>query len=175
MRSAGEHVRLDKSFYTADAEELAPNLLGKYLVRKTDGGVLRLRITETECYKGTGDTACHASKGRTARTEILFAEGGRAYVYLCYGIHNMLNIVTGKEEEPQAVLIRGLEGISGPGRLTKAFEITRELNGEVLYSSERLWLEDGEALDCIRTPRIGIDYAEKADRERLWRYVAADM
>lgn len=164
--------KLDKSFYTVDAELLAPQLIGKYLVRKTDSGIFRFRICETECYKGTGDTACHASKGRTARTEIMFAEGGRAYVYLCYGMHNMLNIVTGPEEYPQAVLIRGVEGIIGPGRLTKALNITRELNGEVLYTSDKLWLEDGEALKYTATPRIGIDYAEKADRERLWRYVA---
>lgn len=167
--------KLDKSFYTVDAELLAPRLLGKYLVRRTDGGILRLRICETECYKGTEDTACHASKGRTARTEIMFAEGGRAYVYLCYGMHNMLNIVTGCEDEPQAVLIRGVEGIIGPGRLTKALGITRELNGEVLYTSDRLWLEDGDQLDFIQTPRIGIDYAEQKDRERLWRYVAKNI
>lgn len=163
---------LTKSFYFEDAETLAPRLLGKILVRRTEGGIIRAAITETECYKGTDDTACHASRGKTARTSVMFEEGGRAYVYLCYGMHNMLNIVTGAQGEPQAVLIRSLAKVQGPGRLTKAMDITRELNGEILYESDRLWLEDGESLEYTQTPRIGIDYADKKDRERLWRYIA---
>lgn len=163
---------LTKSFYFEDAETIAPRLLGKILVRRTEGGIIRAAITETECYKGTDDTACHASRGKTARTSVMFEEGGRAYVYLCYGMHNMLNIVTGAQGEPQAVLIRSLAKVQGPGRLTKAMEITRELNGEILYESDRLWLEDGESLEYTQTPRIGIDYADKKDRERLWRYIA---
>ncbi|MGM9635496.1 MAG: DNA-3-methyladenine glycosylase [Candidatus Avispirillum sp.] len=163
---------LTKSFYLEDAETLAPRLLGKILVRRTEGGIIRAAITETECYKGTDDTACHASRGKTARTSVMFEEGGRAYVYLCYGMHNMLNIVTGAQGEPQAVLIRSLAKVQGPGRLTKAMDITRELNGEILYESDRLWLEDGESLEYMQTPRIGIDYADKKDRERLWRYIA---
>lgn len=164
--------RLTKDFYLEDAEILAPRLLGKILVRRTENGIIRAVITETECYKGTDDTACHASRGKTARTFVMFEEGGRAYVYLCYGMHNMLNIVTGAEGQPQAVLIRSLDEIRGPGRLTKAMDITRELNGEILYESDRLWLEDGESLEYTQTPRIGIDYADKKDRERLWRYIA---
>lgn len=163
---------LTKSFYFEDAETLAPRLLGKILVRRTPSGIIRAAITETECYKGTDDTACHASRGKTARTSVMFEEGGRAYVYLCYGMHNMLNIVTGAQGEPQAVLIRSLAKVQGPGRLTKAMDITRELNGEILYESDRLWLEDGESLEYTQTPRIGIDYADKKDRERLWRYIA---
>ena len=164
--------RLTKNFYLEDAEILAPRLLGKLLVRRTENGIIRAVITETECYKGTDDTACHASRGKTARTFVMFEEGGRAYVYLCYGMHNMLNIVTGAEGQPQAVLIRSLDEIRGPCRLTKAMDITRELNGEILYESDRLWLEDGESLEYTQTPRIGIDYADKKDRERLWRYIA---
>lgn len=164
--------RLTKNFYLEDAEILAPRLLGKILVRRTENGIIRAVITETECYKGTDDTACHASRGKTARTFVMFEEGGRAYVYLCYGMHNMLNIVTGAEGQPQAVLIRSLDEIRGPGMLTKAMDITRELNGEILYESDRLWLEDGESLEYTQTPRIGIDYADKKDRERLWRYIA---
>ena len=164
--------RLTKNFYLEDAEILAPRLLGKLLVRRTENGIIRAVITETECYKGTDDTACHSSRGKTARTFVMFEEGGRAYVYLCYGMHNMLNIVTGAEGQPQAVLIRSLDEIRGPGRLTKAMDITRELNGEILYESDRLWLEDGESLEYTQTPRIGIDYADKKDRERLWRYIA---
>ena len=164
--------RLTKNFYLEDAEILAPRLLGKILVRRTENGIVRAVITETECYKGTDDTASHASRGKTARTFVMFEEGGRAYVYLCYGMHNMLNIVTGAEGQPQAVLIRSLDEIRGPGRLTKAMDITRELNGEILYESDRLWVEDGESLEYTQTPRIGIDYADKKDRERLWRYIA---
>ena len=164
--------RLTKNFYLEDAEILAPRILGKLLVRRTENGIIRAVITETECYKGTDDTACHASRGKTARTFVMFEEGGRAYVYLCYGMHNMLNIVTGAEGQPQAVLIRSLDEIRGPGRLTKAMDITRELNGEILYESDRLWVEDGESLEYTQTPRIGIDYADKKDRERLWRYIA---
>ncbi|MGN1082839.1 MAG: DNA-3-methyladenine glycosylase [Candidatus Avispirillum sp.] len=164
--------RLTKSFYFEDAETLAPRLLGKILVRRTQSGIIRAAITETECYKGTDDTACHASRGKTVRTSVMFEEGGRAYVYLCYGMHNMLNIVTSAQGEPQAVLIRSLAKVQGPGRLTKAMDITRELNGEILYESDRLWLEDGESLEYTQTPRIGIDYADKKDRERLWRYIA---
>ena len=164
--------RLTKNFYLEDAEILAPRILGKLLVRRTENGIIRAVITETECYKGTDDTACHASRGKTARAFVMFEEGGRAYVYLCYGMHNMLNIVTGAEGQPQAVLIRSLDEIRGPGRLTKAMDITRELNGEILYESDRLWVEDGESLEYTQTPRIGIDYADKKDRERLWRYIA---
>ena len=87
-------------------------------------------------------------------------------------MHNMLNVVTGEENFPQAVLIRGVRGMIGPGRLTKAMDITRELNGEIFYLSDRLWIEDGESLLYTATPRIGSDYAEQKDRERLWRYVA---
>ena len=164
--------RLNEEFYMQDADSAARALIGKVLVRRTESGIMRGVICETECYMGEDDSACHASKGRTARTSILYMRGGRAYVYLCYGMHNMLNVVTGEENFPQAVLIRGGRGMIGPGRLTKAMDITRELNGEIFYLSDRLWIEDGESLLYTATPRIGIDYAEQKDRERLWRYVA---
>lgn len=164
--------RLNEEFYMQDADSAARALIGKVLVRRTESGIMSGVICETECYMGEDDSACHASKGRTARTSILYMRGGRAYIYLCYGMHNMLNVVTGEENFPQAVLIRGVRGISGPGRLTKAMDITRELNGEIFYLSDRLWIEDGESLPYTATPRIGIDYAEQKDRERLWRYVA---
>ena len=93
------------------ATELAPWLIGKILCREIDGAVVRVRITETECYFGENDTACHAHKGRTERTDIMYREGGRAYVYLCYGIHSLLNITTGKEGHPEAVLIRGVDNV----------------------------------------------------------------
>ena len=160
---------------TRPATELAPQLLGKLLCRRLpDGRVLRYRITETECYFGEEDTACHAHKGRTPRTDTLYQRGGIAYVYLCYGIHSLLNVVTGKEDHPEAVLIRGVEGISGPGRVTKALGITCADNRVPLTPESGLWLEDDGAppIDFEATPRVGIDYAEADDRERPWRYVS---
>lgn len=166
--------RLDKDFYTLRATDAAPMLLGKFFCRRTaDGRVLRRRITETECYFGESDTACHASRGKTKRTETLYRGGGCAYIYLCYGIHSLFNIVTGAEGFPEAVLIRGIEGFNGPGKLTRALEIDVSLNGEDLTSSNQIWFEeDGFVPPFTALPRIGIDYADKEDRERLWRFVA---
>lgn len=165
---------LDGKYFSRPATDIAPDLIGKLLcVRSPDGTVTRSRITETECYFGEEDTACHAHKGRTARTETLYHSGGVAYVYLCYGIYDMLNVVTGKEDHPEAVLIRGVEGISGPGRLTKRLGITRALNGKTLCPEESLWIEDdGTSLPFTSSGRIGIGYAAKEDQEREWRFVA---
>jgi DNA-3-methyladenine glycosylase len=116
--------RILKDFFLHDVLDVAPDLLGKNLVIMTpDGNSTRFIITEVEAYKGAEDKACHANKGRTKRTEIMFHEGGCLYVYLIYGIHWMLNIVTGPANNPQAVLIRGLENYSGPGRVTKLLGI----------------------------------------------------
>ena len=113
--------KLTYEFYHRPCPVVARELVGKVLVRRVDGQELRLRITETECYCGESDTACHASKGRTKRTETMYAPAGTLYVYLCYGVHWMLNIVTGEENEPEAVLIRACEGkFNGPGRLPSA-------------------------------------------------------
>jgi len=164
---------LDKKFYLQDADILAPLLLGKILVRQfLDGREVKARITETECYLGEDDTACHAYKGRTNRTDVMYREGGITYVYLCYGMHNMLNIVTGAEDSPQAVLVRGIERASGPGRVTKFLDIDRSRNGISLTNNNTIWLEDdGYVPEYITTPRIGINYAKDKDRERLWRYL----
>jgi DNA-3-methyladenine glycosylase len=114
-------VRLDYNFYGQEVLDVAPQLLGKLLVRKLETGeLLKYRITETEAYCGEEDTACHARAGKTNRTSVLYEKGGLSYVYLCYGIHYLLNVVTGKKDFPQAVLIRGVEGYSGPAKLTKA-------------------------------------------------------
>ena len=116
---------------------VAQDLVGKILARRLpDGSILRLRIWETEAYCGQEDTACHAHRGRTKRTEVLYADAGTVYVYLCYGIHWLVNIVTGDREEPQAVLIRACEGAQGPGKLTKALKITGALNG-ARYAPQR--------------------------------------
>jgi DNA-3-methyladenine glycosylase len=109
---------------------LARGLLGRRLVRaRPDGRREAWRITEVEAYHGESDLACHASKGRTPRTEVLYGRSGVWYVYLCYGIHEMLNLVVGPPGHPAAILIRGVEGISGPGRVTRALGIGRALNG----------------------------------------------
>lgn len=165
-------VRLSKTFYSQDAVTLAKALLGKWLCRRLeDGTVIRRRITETEAYLGEEDTACHAHKGRTQRTDVMYAEGGCAYVYLCYGMYDMLNVVSGPVDHAEAVLIRGVEGYDGPGKLTKALKITREHNRENLVASERLWLEDdGFAPRFTAGPRIGIGYASARDQKRRWRF-----
>ena len=166
---------LNSAYFARPATALAPDLLGKLLCRRLpDGTVLRRRIVETECYFGEEDTACHAHKGRTPRTDTLYRAGGIAYVYLCYGIHSLLNVVTGKEDHPEAVLIRGVEGAVGPGRVTKAMGITCAENKLPLCPENGLWLEDdGTPVPSLEAlPRVGIDYAEKHDRERPWRYCA---
>lgn len=163
---------LPKEYFLHPATELAPELLGKLLCRKIDGEVVKLRILETEFYFGEEDTACHAHKGKTTRTDIMYKAGGNAYVYLCYGIHSLLNITTGKEGHPEAVLIRAVEGSVGPGRLTKRLSIDRSLNRMPLCEESGLWLEDdGTRLDYITAPRVGIDYANEEDRSRLWRFI----
>lgn len=154
---------------------MAPSLIGKLLCRKIydESGehIVKLRITETECYFGEEDTACHAHRGRTGRTETMYLKGGVAYVYLCYGIHHMLNVVSGPEDYPEAVLIRGVEGYNGPGKLTKALKIDRSLNGEDMVHSEELWIEDdGYPAAYIKGKRIGIGYATEEYKNILWRY-----
>ena len=164
-------MRLNKDFYLQRAPQTAPALLGKLLCRRIDDKVIKCRITETECYFGEEDTACHAHKGRTERTKVMYHEGGVSYVYLCYGMHSMLNVVSGLSDFPEAVLIRGVEGYQGPGKLTKALKIDRSLNCEDLITSERLWIEDDGYKAKYKTDkRVGIDYATEEYREILWRY-----
>ncbi len=162
----------DRNFFTQSGYTLAQRLIGKYICRNINGEILRRQITETECYLGVEDTACHAHKGRTKRTGIMWRQGGVCYVYLCYGIHNMLNFISGIEGQPEGVLIRGVKGFDGPGKLTKYLNIDRSLNGENLLTSKKIWLEDGDSIPYTATPRIGIDYAEEKDRNALWRFVA---
>ena len=167
-------MRLKPDFYKRSATVIAPLLLGKILCRRQQNGdVLRYRITETEAYAGETDTACHAHRGRTPRNSVMYKAGGVSYIYLCYGIHNLLNVVTAEADVPEAVLIRGAEGFPGPGRLTKAMGIDRKLNGVDLTTSDELWLEDDGVCfeEYTATPRIGIDYASDDDRARLWRFV----
>lgn len=166
--------KIQSDFYRRPALLLAPLLLGKTLCRRAGNELLRYRITETEAYCGELDTACHAHKGKTPRTSVMYETGGKAYIYLCYGIHHLLNVVAAGDGEPEAVLIRGVEGFSGPGRLTKAMGIDRTLNGVDLTESDEIFLEDdGVQFAYTAAPRIGIGYASDEDQARLWRFVAA--
>lgn len=159
--------KLPYEFYHRPCLQVARDLVGKVLVH----GDLRLRITETEAYCGEQDTACHASKGRTPRTEVMYRDAGTIYIYLCYGIHWMLNIVTGDIGQPEAVLIRACEGkFGGPGKLTKALQITGQLNRSSILDGE-LWIEDDGCRPAIHAlPRVGIGYASEEDQSRLWRF-----
>lgn len=163
--------RLKYEFYHRPCLQVAQELVGKRLVRRLPSGeILRLRISETEAYCGEADTACHAHKGRTKRTEVLYADAGTIYIYLCYGMHWLLNIVTGDPEDPQAVLIRACVDAPGPGRLTKALSVTGELNRGSICADE-LWIEDdGFACEVVTDKRVGIGYASQADQDRLWRF-----
>ena len=164
---------LGKDFFERPAYEVAPLLIGKILCRRKGGDIKRVRITETECYYGFDDTASHAHKGMTERNSVMFDEGGKTYIYLCYGIHNMLNITTGKADHPEAVLIRGVEGAQGPGRVTKHLDIGRELNKTPVCDPHgEIWFEDDGYVPNITTSkRIGIDYAEQKDRDIPWRFL----
>jgi len=167
--------RLKRYFFERDTRIVAKDLLGKYLCGKIGKKVICGRILETEAYRGEYDLACHACHGRTKRTEIMYGRAGCAYIYLCYGMHWMLNIVTEKENFPAAVLIRALQvetgaaqknkiNLSGPGKLTKFLQISGKFNGEDLINSKKLWVEDrGEIVknsDIKKGPRIGVSYAK---------------
>ena len=165
---------LSASYFARPATELARELLGKWLCVRTGEGVLRRRIVETECYFGEEDTACHAHKGRTKRTDTLYQKGGITYIYLCYGIHSLLNVVTGEDGHPEAVLIRGVEGAIGPGRVTKLFGLTTAQNRIPLCPESGIWIEDDgtPSPDFTTGPRVGIGYASPIDQARPWRYIA---
>ncbi|ACB76424.1 DNA-3-methyladenine glycosylase [Opitutus terrae] len=164
---------------TRGAVACARWLLGKYLVRqRADGSTEARMITETEAYNGERDLACHARAGRTARTAVLYEPAGVWYVYLCYGIHEMLNLVAGPEDWPAAVLIRGVEGVAGPGRVTKHLAVDRRLNRQPAAEASGLWVED-RGVRVPRhliqiTPRIGVNYAGEIWAKKPWRFVISD-
>jgi DNA-3-methyladenine glycosylase len=175
--------KLPQSFYLRhDVLKIAKELLGKVLVTNWNNEYTSGRIVEAEAYAGELDRASHAFRGKTARTSVMFEEGGTAYVYLCYGIHEMFNIVTNKEEVPHAILIRGVEPIDGidimlrrtgkkkldetltrgPGNVGKAFGFHRSQCGMSLQSDELYVADDGYKVDrklIVTSPRIGVDYA----------------
>lgn len=166
--------RLGEEFFHRDCLEVAPELVGKIVVRRlADGAIIRERIAETEAYRGEEDLACHASKGRTPRTELLYGKSGIIYVYLCYGMHWLMNVITGEQEQPQGVLIRAGEVHNGPAKLTKYLQIGRSFNGKSFVDNDELWIEDdGLKMDLRTDVRVGIDYAGEHWKNMPWRWIA---
>jgi len=155
--------------------EVAPDLLGKYLVRQVGSKKFALPILEVEAYDGEKDLACHAAKGRTKRTEILYAKAATIYVYLCYGMYWMLNIVTGPKDYPAAVLIRAAGEFDGPGKLTRALAIDKTLHGKSLGRASGLWIEErgsvGPGQKILQTVRIGVSYAGPLWSKKKYRFL----
>jgi DNA-3-methyladenine glycosylase len=191
MQSQG--ILLPESMYAnPDVVKISQMLLGKVLCSTIGGRLTAGIITETEAYSGRNDKACHANNGlKTARNEVMYGKPGRAYIYLCYGIHHLLNVVTNSEGMADAVLIRGIypvEGLdvmlerrkskstrnltNGPGKLSQALGITTSLNKASL-SEPPLWIEDREISihpgNIRHSKRIGVEYAGE-DANRLWRF-----
>lgn len=182
---------LPRDFYARPSLEVAEDLLGCLLVRELpDGQRMAARIVDLEAYIGQEDTACHAAKGRTPRTEVMFGEPGHAYVYLIYGLHNLLNLVTEETGRPCGIMLRAVqpwhneEGMralrsvkgrnlcNGPGKLTRALDVDRRLNTWDLCAGQQLWVAPRpEPLveKVARGPRVGIEYADRKDREAPWR------
>jgi len=188
------YLKLPRDYYQSlDVVKLSQGLLGKFIVTEQNGLRTAGMIVETEAYRGAEDRASHAyNNRRTQRTETMFAQGGVAYVYLCYGMHHLFNVVTGPKDCPHAVLVRAIEPIegiafmlerrgmqqlhprltAGPGSLSKALGITTALNGSLL-TSKSVWIEDRDIQlskkDILTSPRVGIDYA-KEHRDLPWRF-----
>ncbi len=169
-------IRLEADFFSRDCLEVAPDLVGKVLVhRLPDGTELRERIAETEAYRGEEDKACHASKGRTPRTELLYGKSAVIYVYLCYGMHWLMNVITGEMDSPQGVLIRAGDIHNGPAKLTKYLKIDGSRNGQPICGNPEIWIEDDGYSPEIKTaPRVGIDYAGEYWRDIEWRFIAVE-
>ncbi len=165
---------LKQNFFDRSAIEVSKDLLGKYLVKKSGGAEAVKKITEVEAYDGIEDKACHASSGRTKRNKIMFGAPGFWYMYLIYGVYDMLNVVTGPDKYPSAILIRGVEGMNGPGILTRDLDIKRrDFKNKKISPETGLWIEDRgfviEESDISTKKRVGVDYAEEwADKK--WRF-----
>jgi len=168
---------LTQAFFERPVLRVAEDLVGKYLVRKYRGKTKAFQIAEVEAYDGRKDLACHASRGKTKRNQVMFGEAGRFYVYFTYGMHWMLNIVTGEKGYPAAILLRGVGGISGPGRLTKQLRIAKSFNGKTALPESNLWFEDKGVKvpksKVLRAPRIGVGYA-KEWAAKPYRFVLSD-
>lgn len=163
---------LNADFFAQKTDIVAHDLLSQYLcVRDGMGKITRLPITETEAYLGPHDLACHSSKGKTKRTEVMYGPPGTIYVYIIYGMYHMLNVVTEEDKHPSAVLIRGAGKYDGPGKLTQALDIDKNYNGLMLGMESGIWIECAAVSEkgkkkIITTPRIGVAYAgEWAQKE----------
>jgi len=166
---------VDRSFFLDDAVTVAKLLPGMDIVINNGKGAGRYMITETEAYLGADDRACHASRGRTPRTEPMYLEGGHLYIYFVYGMHWMMNIVTGPAETPQAVLIRGARPYTGPGRVSRGLGIDGSFNGEDLTTSARIRIEHtGLRPQLTSGPRVGINYAGEPWVSMPWRFTIID-
>jgi DNA-3-methyladenine glycosylase len=162
---------LGSTFFDRSAEEVAHDLIGCRLNwRGGDRSDSRI-ITETEAYIGPDDLASHAARGRTERNAPMFGPPGTFYVYFVYGMHWMLNVVTGPIGHPAAVLIRSVQGLSGPGRLTKALGITKKLNGQLASEETGVWFNQGKLpRQVIRSTRIGVEYAGPIWSQKPYRF-----
>ena len=176
-------MKLGKDFFEQNTLKAAKGLLGKTVCIRKDGKILKGIIVETEAYCGEDDLACHASKGRTKRTETLYKKAGTVYAYLIYGMHYCLNIVTEKENYPSAVLIRGVltednvqhrvsHIVSGPGRVCRHFGVEKTFNGLDVFG-KNIWVEDNglkiSPREILKSKRIGVDYAKHC-KDYLWRF-----
>ena len=172
------HRILREKFFNRSAVVVARELLGKFLVRRRGGRTTAAMITEVEAYEGPRDKASHASRGRTERNAPMFGPPGHWYVYFCYGMHWLANIVTGPREYPAAVLIRAVEDTAGPARVTKRFGVGRAQNGREATRSGGFWIEDRgyrvSARAVKRTPRIGVAYAGPVWGKKPFRFVVRD-
>ncbi len=168
---------LNRTFFDRSTLAVARELLGKSLCRRLDSGkIIRSRITETEAYDGFEDKASHAHRGVTPRNIVMFGPPGRTYIYLCYGVHWLLNLTTREKGYPAAVLIRGVENVKGPGRTTKHFQIDRAFNDQLLTRVNGLWVEDDgfEPAAILNEPRVGVDYAGPRWSQMPWRFISGE-
>ncbi|MCK4650764.1 DNA-3-methyladenine glycosylase [Candidatus Babeliales bacterium] len=170
---------LTVDFFNRPTLKVAKDILGKYLIKKLEDKKISLIITEVEAYDGENDLACHGRLGKTKRTEPMFGNPGYFYVYLIYGMYWMLNIVTGSKNYPAAILIRGTNEISGPGRLTKKLNIDKKFNKKIANPKTGLWFEDrGVKItqkNILRTPRIGVKYAGPIWGKKPYRFVLKSL
>ena len=166
---------LEPAFFDRNTLEVAQELLGKYLVRRIEKQEIALIVNEVEAYDGFNDKASHASRGMTPRNKVMFGAAGYFYLYFVYGVHWMLNIVTGPKNYPAALLIRGAGDINGPARLTKKLQIDRKFNQVIALPKTGLWFEDRgiiiENREIIATVRIGVDYAGPIWAKKPYRFV----
>ena len=166
---------LNREFFERPTVAVAKNLLGKYLCRSYRGKIIRAEIREVEAYDGFEDKASHAHRGVTPRNKIMFGPAGHWYVYFTYGMHWMLNIVTGKSDYPAAVLIRGVEGVHGPARVTKFLKIDKRINGKSASRKIGLWIEGNRKFKDLKlkvtsSPRVGVAYAGPVWSNKHYRF-----